>query len=77
MRLILDVVLPENRYKDEIIHIQIEKQGALQFESYDQFHHECIVCFFGVPPKLLEELKQRGIIRSWTTPYEGAARWHG
>jgi hypothetical protein len=77
IRPILDVVLPDNRYMEDIIHIQIEKRGELQFGSYDQFHHECIVCFLGVPTKFLDELKQTGIIRSWITPFEGARRWHG
>ena len=74
---ILEIVLPERRYMDEIIHIQIEKQGELQFGCYDNFHKDCIVCFLGVAPEFLDELKQKGIIKSWTTPFEGAARWHG
>ena len=73
----LDVVLPDNRYMEDIIHIQIEKRGELQFGSYDQFHHDCIVCFLGVSTKFLDELKQTGILRSWTTPHEDATRWHG
>jgi len=77
VRPILDIVLPGNRYKDDIIHIQIEKHRQLQFGSYDQFHRDCIVCFLGVPTKFLDELKQKGIIRSWTAPSEGAVRWHG
>jgi hypothetical protein len=74
---ILDVILPDNRYKDDIIHIQIEKNRELQFGSYDNFHHDCIVCFLGVPTKFLDELKQKGIIKTWMTPFEGAVRWHG
>src|SRR5215475_8169978 len=49
IRPILDVVLPCRRCLDDIIHIQIEKRRELQFGSYDQFHHECVVCFLGVP----------------------------
>ena len=74
---ILDAVLPDNRFMEDIIHIQIEKRGELQFGSYDNFHHQCIVCFLGVTTKFLDELKQKGIIRSWTTPFDGAVRWHG
>src|SRR6266404_3550080 len=70
IRPILDVVLPDNRYMEDIIHIQIEKNGGLQFGSYDQFDKNCIVCFLGVPPKFLDELKQRHIVHSWTTPSE-------
>jgi hypothetical protein len=77
LRPILDIVLPDNRYMQDIIHIQIEKRGALQFGSYDQFHHDCIVCFLGVSTKFLDELKQRSILRSWTPPHEGTTRWHG
>ena len=32
-----------------IIHIQIEKDGLLQFGAYDNFHPECI--HFGSPSK--------------------------
>ncbi|MGO8929641.1 MAG: hypothetical protein ACLQU3_22470 [Limisphaerales bacterium] len=77
IRPILDVVLPDRRYMDDIIHIQIEKHRELQFGSHDQFHHECLVCFLGVPTTFLDELQQKGILRSWTTPHEDATRWHG
>ena len=72
VRPILDAVLPENRYKDDIIHIQIEKHQRLQFGSYDQFHHECIVSYGGVPTKFLDELIEKGALKSWTTPDEDA-----
>jgi hypothetical protein len=74
---ILDIVLPYNRYMKDIIHIQIEKNGELQFGSYDQFHSECIVCFLGVSTSFLDELIRKGILKSWIAPYEGATRWHG
>jgi hypothetical protein len=77
IRPILDVVLPNNRYVEDILHIQIEKRGELQFGCYDQFHDDCIVCFLGVPTQFLDELKQTGVILSWVTPFEGATRWHG
>jgi hypothetical protein len=35
---ILGVVLPDRRFMDDIIHIQIEKNGRLEFGSYDNFH---------------------------------------
>jgi len=74
---ILDAVLPAKRYVRDIIHIQIEKHRQLQFGSYDQFHDGCIVCYLGVPTEFLDELKQKGILESWTTPHEDAGRWHG
>jgi hypothetical protein len=77
IRPILDVVLPENRYMQDIIHIQIEKHRELQFGCYDNFHHDCIVCFHGVTTTFLDDLKQKCIIKLWTPPNEGATRWHG
>ncbi len=78
IRPILDVILPDNRYLDDILHIQIERSGELQFGSYDQFHPECIVGFPpGVTPELLNRLQLSGVIRSWSVPHAGARRWHG
>jgi hypothetical protein len=77
IRSILGVILPDNRYLKDIVHIQIEKHGELQFGSYDNFHDECIVCYLGIPTSLLDDLQSKGVIRSWTVPYEGAQRWHG
>ena len=78
VRPILNIVLPGNRYIEDIIHIQIEKAGELQFGSYDNFHHECIVGFPpGVTPELLDRLQLSGVVRSWSEPHEGARRWHG
>jgi hypothetical protein len=74
---ILDVILPNRLFMNDIIHIQIEKNGRLEFGSYDNFHPECIVCFLGVRMDLLNTLRDKGVIRSWTMPHEGARRWHG
>src|SRR5262245_43200851 len=77
IRPIREFVLYGRRCVDDIVHIQIEKNGRLEFGSYDNFHRECIVCFLGVSPDLLNVLRDKGVIRSWTTPCEGARRWHG
>ena len=53
------------RYLDDIIHIQIERSGLLQFGSYDNFHRECVVCYTGVETSLLNRHKSSGVIRSW------------
>lgn len=58
-------VLPERRAIDQIIHIQIEKDGALAFGAYDNFHPDCIVTGPGVPVTLLEQLQASGMIRSF------------
>jgi hypothetical protein len=77
VRPILDVVLPDRRFMDDIVHIQIEKNGRLEFGSYDNFRPECIVCFLGVSTDLLDKLRDNGVIRSYATPFKGARRWHG
>ena len=61
---ILDTVLPHNRYIEDIIHIQIAKDGNLSFGCYDQFDSECIVCS-GVTTEFLDVLLSQGIIKSW------------
>jgi hypothetical protein len=62
---ILDVVLPDRRYMEDIIHIQIEKNGRLEFGCYDNFHPECIGCSDGVKLELLDHLQGTGVIKSW------------
>jgi hypothetical protein len=74
---ILEVVLKDSRSMKDIVHIQIEKGGRLEFGSYDNFHSECVAAFHGVSTDLLNRLQQKGVIRSWTEPYVGATRWHG
>ena len=49
-----------------IIHIQIEKNGLLQFAAYDNFHPQCIVFGTGVKPVVLESLVCQGIMRPYT-----------
>lgn len=77
VRPILNTVLDHNRFETDVIHIKIEKHGKLQFASYDNFSDDAIVCFLGIPPEFLNDLTRKGILRSWTTPHEGAVRWHG
>ena len=47
-----------------IIHIQIEKNGLLQFAAYDNFHPQCIVFGTGVKPAVLESLVSQGIMEA-------------
>lgn len=73
---ILDVVLPNRRYLDDIVHIQIERHHELQFGSYDNFHRECVVCGTGVETSLLDHLKSSGVIRAWQVAPPDVHRWH-
>ncbi len=48
-----------------IIHIQIECNGKLVFGGYDNFHRECVVAYSSVPVRLLDKLKENGVIRDY------------
>ncbi len=71
---ILDVVLPDGRFMKDIIHIQIEKGGKLEFGAYDNFDSQCVGCWLGVSVEFLDELKQEGVIDSWAPHYKKTAR---
>jgi hypothetical protein len=62
---ILKEVGAGGRLVHDIIHIQIEKQGVLQFGSYDNFHPDGCVVWFGVDELSLQDLKAKGILRSY------------
>ena len=49
-----------------IIHIQIEKNGLLQFAAYDNFHPLCIVFGPGVKRTVLQSLVSQNILRPYT-----------
>jgi hypothetical protein len=51
-----------------IIHVQIEKEGVLQFGAYDTFHPECIYFRSGVRPEFLESMASRGLLKSIQKP---------
>jgi hypothetical protein len=48
-----------------ILHVQIEKDGVLQFGAYDRFYPQCL--FFGnaVSTSLIESLVARGVMRPY------------
>lgn len=48
-----------------IIHVQIEKGGALQFAAYDNFHPKCIVFNSAVEKAILESMVSEGIVRPY------------
>ena len=49
-----------------IIHIQIEKDGQLQFGAYDNFHPQCIFFGTGVKQAFLESLVAQSIMSPYT-----------
>jgi hypothetical protein len=60
---ILATVLTDSRFMKDVIHVQIEREGALQFGAYDNFHRDCIWCGPGVSRELLEQLRSSGVLR--------------
>lgn len=50
---------------DGIIHTQIEKAGRLTFGAYDNFHSDCVGASDAVPRRVLERLKESGVIQSF------------
>src|SRR5579859_671594 len=49
-----------------IIHIQIEKDGQLQFGAYDNFYPECIYFGSGVKEGVIQLLVSQNIMRPYT-----------
>jgi hypothetical protein len=73
---ILKVVLRDYRFQNRIVHIQIEREGRLEFGAYDNFDPDGVVCFCGVPDALLDRLMTNGVLASYMTPAELEARRH-
>jgi len=48
----------------KILHIQIEKAGALEFGAYDNFHPECIYFGRAVRQVLIDSLQAQGVLKS-------------
>ena len=50
---------------DEIVHVQIEKQGLIAFGAYDGFHEECVVASSAIPTALLSQLVRDNVLESY------------
>ena len=51
------------RVPKNIVHVQIEKNGVIQFGAYDHFHPECIAFGSAVSQTVVESLVSNGVIR--------------
>jgi len=51
-----------------IIHVQVEKEGVLEFGAYDNFHPECIYFRGGVRQEFLESMLSQGLLKSVLGP---------
>jgi hypothetical protein len=76
IKLILDTILPNNRFMNDVIQIQIAKNGKIEFGCYDNFHPDCILAYSGVSTDFLNRLLSRRIIKSWEKAPDEAARPH-
>jgi hypothetical protein len=50
---------------ENIIHVQIERNGSIQLGAYDNFHRECVGTGPEVSAELLGEMKASGVVRSF------------
>jgi len=48
-----------------IVHVQIERSGAMAFAAYDHFHKDCVVAYSAVPVGLLMDLVERKVLYSF------------
>ncbi len=51
--------------KRAIIHVQIERNGVLELSACDNFHPDCVVTGPGVSAALLDELKNKNVLRDF------------
>jgi hypothetical protein len=49
----------------DLIHIQMEKNGIIEFAAYDNFHPDCVVSGSRISEALLERLVSEGTIQSF------------
>jgi hypothetical protein len=63
--LILDQLMRSKDVWRDIIHIQIERNGIIEFGAYDNFHPDCVVSGSNISRTLLEKLVSEGAIQSF------------
>lgn len=67
---ILDLVAPGGRLIPQVVHVQIEKKGRLEFAAYDRFADDAVTCGGGTTPvRTLWHLERTGAIERWTLPH--------
>jgi len=49
-------------WDQEIVHLQIERDGKAEFGAYDNFHPDCVHAGGGVAPEMLHELVRTGVL---------------
>ncbi len=57
--------------KRAIIHLQIERNGVLELGAYDNFDPDCVVTGPGISQALLQELKNKNILRDFEVAQPG------
>lgn len=57
--------IPSSRLVRDIEHIQIEKDGRLEFGIYDNFDPDSSWVGERFSPEFLDQLKEKGILRDW------------
>lgn len=52
--------------RENIVHVQVEKDGRIELGAYDNFHSECVVTGPAISEALLAELQAAGVIRRFS-----------
>ncbi len=53
--------------REDIVHVQIEKNGRVELAAYDSFHTQCVVTGPAVPSEVLADLQAAGVIRGFVS----------
>jgi hypothetical protein len=71
LRLTSETIVPIYRQvmaaglKHAIIHVQIERNGVLEFGAYDNFHPNCVMTGPAIGVEVLEDLKSENAVRDF------------
>jgi len=53
--------------REDIVHVQIEKDGRLELAAYDNFHPQCVVTGPAIAARILAELQAAGVVRAYAS----------
>ena len=53
--------------REDIVHVQIEKDGRLELAAYDNLHPQCVVTGPAIAARILAELQAAGVVRAYAS----------
>lgn len=69
-------ILPEEKFINQIEHIQIEENGKLEFMAGDNFHDECISVGPNISEHFLKDLVAKGILQRYMSEEEAKKKFN-